>query len=106
MACLCQSFHQWYEAEPEELENDRPTDEELAAFEKSEEKHKKMFEDLEGLAKRLSAALGVGRIKDEKVKRALRGFLREGIRFAFSTDSPEGECPVGSRLAFLRVLSK
>ena len=104
MACLCQTFERWLDSEPAELENDRPTDDELAAYEKEEEQYNEMFNNLVDQASRLSSTLGVGQIRNPKIARALRGFLREGVRFAFSTDGEDG--PVGSRLAFLRILSK
>jgi cohesin complex subunit SA-1/2 len=106
MACLNQTFNDWINVEPE-LENDRPTDDELAAFEEAEKKHAAMFETMEQLATRLSSSLGVGKINDTKVVQALRGFIREGVRFAFSTEVlNDEELPVGSRLSFLRILSK
>lgn len=108
MACLRQDFDSWLDAEPEELESDRPTEEELAAFEDAEKAHKAKFEMLEHQAARLSASLGVGKLSNKIGSRVLFGFVREGVRFAFSTDDPgfEEDLPVGSRLAFLRILSK
>lgn len=40
MAYLRQDFNDWKASQPEELESDRPTDDELAEFEKSEKAHK------------------------------------------------------------------
>jgi hypothetical protein len=39
MACLIQCFNDWIMNEPEELETDRPTDEEMKAFDEAEHKH-------------------------------------------------------------------
>jgi len=38
----------------------------------------------------------------------LLGFMREGVRFAFSTDDPgsEEDLPLGARLSFLSIMSK
>lgn len=60
------------------------------------------------LATRFSASLGVGRLKDESMVAALFGFLREGVRFAFSTknDASTEELPLGCRLLFLNLISK
>ena len=57
---------------------------------------------------RLSASLGVGTIKDKTLAPALVGFVREGIRFAFSTENEGIEDSVfpGERLTFLLPLSK
>lgn len=106
MAGLVSGFDRWYESEPEEV-SDQPTDDELAEYEEAEQRHHQQFAALEQQAARFSSSLGVGKLEDS-TKRALRGFLREGIRFAFSTDSggiADG-LPAGARLAFLRVLSK
>jgi hypothetical protein len=56
----------------------------------------------------LSASLGVGKLSDKNLVPALLGFVREGVRFAFSTKEPgdEEELPLGSRLSFLLILSK
>ena len=63
---------------------------------------------MEQQAGRLSQSLGVGKLSDPKLKRPLLGFLREGLRFSFSNDTPEGEEPLmlGGRLMFLSLLSK
>jgi len=63
---------------------------------------------MQNQASRLSASLGVGKIKKKELSAALFGFVREGVRFAFSTDEPgsEEEAPLGCRLPFLSILSK
>ena len=106
MACLRQAFEDWLDMEPEEPESDRPTEEELAEFENAEKAHQKRFEVMEHQAARLSASLGVGKLSGKISSKALYGFVREGVRFAFSTDEQDEDPPVGERLAFLRVLSK
>lgn len=59
---------------------------------------------LEQQAARLSSSLGVGKLSDAKLAPSLLGFLRNGIKFAFSYD--DGELVLGSRLSFLSILSK
>ena len=61
-----------------------------------------------GLATRFSASLGVGRLKDKSMVAGLFGFLREGVRFAFSTNDPgsKEDLPLGCRLSFLSLTSK
>jgi hypothetical protein len=56
----------------------------------------------------LSASLGVGKLSDKNLVPALLGFVREGVRFSFSTKEPgdEEDLPLGSRLSFLLILSK
>jgi hypothetical protein len=48
--------------------------------------------------------LGVGKLSDSKLAPSLLGFVRNGIKFAFSHD--DGELVLGSRLSFLCILSK
>jgi cohesin complex subunit SA-1/2 len=66
------------------------------------------FEAIELRAMRLSASLGVGSIKDKTLAPALVGFVREGLRFAFSTEleGTAGTVLPGDRLRFLLPLSK
>jgi hypothetical protein len=68
------------------------------------------FELIEQQATRLSASLGVAQFKrsDTKLAKPLLGFIREGVRYAFSTDVPSDEEPLmpGGRLTFLLLLSK
>jgi len=52
-------------------------------------------------------SLGVGKLSDPRLSPALQGFLKEGIRFAFSTtDNGQDELVLGSRLSFLAIMSK
>ena len=66
------------------------------------------FQALEHQAQRLSASLGVGKITDAELANGLLGFVREGLRFAFSRDEPGSDEPLflGARLPFLRLVSK
>jgi cohesin complex subunit SA-1/2 len=66
------------------------------------------FESFENRASRLSASLGVGTIKDKALAPALAGFIREGVRFAFSAgiEGTEESIYAGDRLLFLLPLSK
>jgi hypothetical protein len=50
MACLRQSYEDWLECEPEELESDRPSEEEMQAFDEAEKRHvKKVSQDVKPL---------------------------------------------------------
>jgi len=104
MACLRQSYVDWLLNEPQ-LDNDRPTDSEMAAFEEAEQNHIQEFLDLESQSARLSQSLGVGKLSVPNLAPALLAFMLEGIRFSFDT-SDEDELMIGSRLSFLRVLGK
>lgn len=103
MLCLVELHDDWIIAEPGELESEFPTDEELQAFEVLEKKHAARFEEIEQLASRLSASLGVGKIRDSRMSASLTKFFLHGINHAFSFNN---EYPVGSRLSFLRIFSK
>jgi cohesin complex subunit SA-1/2 len=109
MASLRQSYENWVEEEPD-MENDAPSDEEMKEFEEAEARHKQQFEHLENRAAQFSKKLGVfGKLSDErKLRPALNGFIREGIRFSFSNLDNNGEdtLVLGSRLSFLSILSK
>jgi len=60
------------------------------------------------LAQRLSSSLGVGKLKNQTERNTLLGFMREGVRFAFSTEDPgqDSDLPLGARLLFLCILAK
>ena len=107
MACLRTSFDDWLNSEPEDIESDRPSDEEMAAYADAEKEHREGFDLLVQQAGRLSQSLGVGKV-DALLEKPLLGFCREGIRFAFSTDMPGDEEPLlpGGRLTFLSLLGK
>lgn len=108
MAGLRQLFEDWAEGEPEEPQGENPSEEEIEEYEDAEKAHKAKFELIEQQAKRLSSSLGVGKLSEESLQRAMLGFVREGVRFAFSTNDPNGGAPLflGARLPFLRILSK
>jgi cohesin complex subunit SA-1/2 len=63
---------------------------------------------LEQKASRMASSLGVGKLSDDKMYPAIFGFVKEGIRYAFSSSEPGTgeEFHVGSRLPFLRVVNK
>lgn len=107
MACLRTSFEDWLNNEPDEPSSDRPTDKEMAAFDDAERKYLEKFQLMEQQASRLSQSLGVCKLSDSILKTPLLGFVREGVRYSFSTDVP-GEEPLmpGSRLTFLSLLCK
>jgi cohesin complex subunit SA-1/2 len=107
MASLRCSFDDWLMSEPEELASDRPTDKEMAAFEEAENAYKERFELLVHQASRFSQSLGVGKV-DPQLENPLLGFVKEGVRYAFSTDMSNGEDPLmpGGRLTFLALIGK
>lgn len=108
MASLRQSYDDWLDMEPEEIDSDRPTDEEMKHFEEAEKHHHQQFQALEHQASCFSTSLGRRKLSDKKIVPALLGFVCEGIRFAFShnEDDEEDEVVLGSRLSFLSLLSK
>jgi cohesin complex subunit SA-1/2 len=107
MAFLRERFEIWADGEPEEP-GDRPTEQEMQEFEEQERLHQQKFDVLVQFAAKFSATLGVGKIRDAIMNRALSGFVREGIRFAFSTDVKGSDEPLsaGVRLPFLTILQK
>jgi hypothetical protein len=72
--------------------------------------HYENFESIAQHAGRLAASIGIGKSRDQRLANALKGFILEGIRISFSRkniQNPDGEMlPLGSRLLFLRVVSK
>ena len=108
MAGLQSAFENYLNSQPTEPESDRPSDEEMAAFADAEEAYKEKFVLLENLAARLSQSLGVGKLNDKRLEKPFPGFIREGVRFAFSSNTPDGEEDFlpGGRLLFLRLISK
>jgi hypothetical protein len=94
-------------SEPEDIERDRPSDEEMATYAYAEKVQREKFDLLVQLAGRLSQSLGVGNI-EAQLEKSLVGFCPEGVRFAFYNDTPGGEEPLlsGGRLTFLSLLAK
>lgn len=108
MASLRQSYENWVDEEPD-MDNEFPSDEEMKEFEEAEEMHKEQFEHLEQRGTQFSKKLGVfGKLSDDRLRPALNGFIREGVRFSFSNLDSNGEdtLVLGSRLSFLSILSK
>eukprot|EP00986_Skeletonema_menzelii_P009966 scaffold4669_cov108-Skeletonema_menzelii.AAC.3 len=108
MASLRQSYENWVDEEPD-MENEFPSEEEMKEFEEAEERHREQFEQLEHRGTQFSKKLGVfGKLSDSRLRPALNGFIREGIRFSFSNLDSNGEdtLVLGSRLSFLSILSK
>jgi len=61
---------------------------------------------MEHVADTLSRSLGVAKLS-KSFAPALSGFVAEGVRFAFSTaGTGDEEFALGSRLPFLRIISK
>ena len=109
MACLRLAFNRWVDNEPIEPEESAPTEEQIQAFEEEEKAHQYLFEEMEQLASKLSLTLGVfGKLFNDRLKRSLLGFMKEGIRFSFdgSDRQQDDDLVVGGRLAFLSMLSK
>jgi len=110
MACLRLAFENWLDTEPDVPEETSPSEEEMQAFEEAEKRHFESFISMEQVASKLSSTLGVaGRISNESLKKSIFGFMREGIRYAFDgieNNLQDDDLVVGSRLAFLSILSK
>ena len=110
MACLRMDFENWLDSEPVIPEDTSPTDDEIQAFEEAEQRHINSFASMEQTAYKLSSTLGVaGRLANESLKRPILGFVKEGIRYSFDgaeSNKQDDDLVVGSRLAFLLILSK
>ena len=103
MACLRMAFMHWLDNEPEEPEEGGDhSEEQMAAFEESEQRHEAMFSNMEHLAQKLSTSLGVGKLGKD-YKRSFLSFMKEGVRFAFEEDDTFA---LGVRLTFLKILLK
>ena len=108
MACLRLAFESWLDTEPIVPEDTAPSDEEIQEFEEAEKRHMDAFADMEQVASKLSSTLGVaGRLANDSLKKSIFGFVREGIRYSFdgAENNDEDDLVVGSRLAFLLILS-
>eukprot|EP00546_Thalassionema_frauenfeldii_P017841 CAMPEP_0178905524 /NCGR_PEP_ID=MMETSP0786-20121207/6323_1 /TAXON_ID=186022 /ORGANISM="Thalassionema frauenfeldii, Strain CCMP 1798" /LENGTH=691 /DNA_ID=CAMNT_0020577141 /DNA_START=154 /DNA_END=2232 /DNA_ORIENTATION=+ len=107
MATLRTSFDAWLAHEPEDVESERPTDDEMAAFAAAEEDHRDEFELLLQQSKCLAQMLKPNKkALEAKLQDPMLAFLKEGIRFAFSVadEGEEDELLPGARLTFLLVL--
>ncbi|GMH47081.1 hypothetical protein TrRE_jg2259 [Triparma retinervis] len=107
MASLRQSFEEWQAAQPDEL-GEKFTDDEMDEFTEKEEQHEVMYNGLRTQASKLSGSLGVGKLSNPKMMPAMVGFVKEGIRYAFSCPKKAGgeddEEQFGDRLSFLGPL--
>jgi len=104
MASLRQSYEDWIDNDPADIDDENPTDEMMANFENQEVKHRKQFQAIVQQAHRFSQSLGVKKLSDEEtLSPALAGFVKEGIRFSFSNSD---DLMLGSRLTFLSIFIK
>ena len=106
MASLRQSYEDWQESTPEQLE-DKASEEEMEAYEAAEETHEEQYGALRTQASRLSSSLGVGKLSNRKMEPAMVGFVKEGLRYAFSCPkkgSEDDQEMYGDRLSFLGPL--
>mmetsp|Transcript_4325 Transcript_4325/g.8293 ORF Transcript_4325/g.8293 Transcript_4325/m.8293 type:complete len:1621 (+) Transcript_4325:123-4985(+) len=104
MASLRQSYENWIDSDPADIDDENPTDEMMANFEQEELNHKKAFENILQQANLFAESLGFKnktRLTDAALVTALVGFVKEGIRFSFSNSE---EFMLGSRLSFLSIL--
>ena len=107
MACLRYLFNKWLESQVDEPEDDRPSEEDLIEYENAVEKSNSIFKEAEQLAQRLSSSLGVGKLHDKDMSNAVFGLVKEGVRFAFSSDEPGYQSlEVGEFLPFLSLVAK
>ena len=109
MACLRLAFEHWLDTEPIVPEETQPTEEEMQSFDEAEKRHLDAFASMEQVSSKLSSTLGVaGRLANDSLKKSIFGFVREGIRYSFdgAENQEEDDLVVGSRLAFLLILSK
>eukprot|EP00979_Chaetoceros_neogracilis_P004113 scaffold716_cov204-Chaetoceros_neogracile.AAC.2 len=106
MASLRQSYKDWIDSEPADIDDENPTDEMMTQFEMDEVKHKETFEKIIEQANLFSTSLGgknKKHLSDEDLSTAFRGFMKEAIRFSFSDSE---EFMLGSRLSFLSIIVK
>jgi len=106
MASLRQSYKDWIDSEPADIDDENPTDEMMTQFEMDEAKHKELFENIIEQANLFSTSLGMKNKKHlsgEDLSTAFRGFMKEAIRFSFSDSE---EFMLGSRLSFLSIIVK
>mmetsp|Transcript_25711 Transcript_25711/g.60278 ORF Transcript_25711/g.60278 Transcript_25711/m.60278 type:complete len:1061 (-) Transcript_25711:319-3501(-) len=110
MACLRIAFESWLDSEPVIPDDTSPTEDEIQAFEEAEKRHGDSFASMEQVSSKLSSTLGVaGRLANDNLKKSIFGFVREGIRYSFDgadSNKLDDDLVVGSRLAFLLILSK
>ena len=106
MASLRESYKDWIDNDPADIDDGNPTDEMMTQFEIDEAKHKDLFTKIVEQANLFSASLGAKNKKhlsDEALATAFAGFMKEGIRFSFSDSE---EFMLGSRLSFLSIFVK
>ena len=106
MASLRESYKDWIDNDPADIDDGNPTDEMMTQFETDEVKHKDLFAKIVEQANLFSASLGAKNKKyltDEALSTAFAGFMKEGIRFSFSDSE---EFMLGSRLSFLSIFIK
>ncbi len=106
MASLRQRYEDWQAAVPEEPVGG--SDAQMEEYADAEEAHERTFKALTDQANRLSNSLGVGKLSNAKMNPAMVGFVKEGMRYAFSCPKKSGGGEdaemYGDRLSFLGPL--
>jgi len=107
MASLRSTYEEWQNSQPEEL-SDKPSDEEMERYAEESEQHEDMYNGIRSQASKLSSSLGVTKLSNAKMQPAMVGFVKEGLRYAFSCgkdkDGNEDQEQFGDRLSFLGPL--
>ncbi|GMH57862.1 hypothetical protein TrVE_jg11868 [Triparma verrucosa] len=104
MASLRSTYEDWQNTQPEDLP-EKPTEEEVERYTEEEHEHEDKYNAIRTQASKLSSSLGVTKLSNPKMSPAMVGFVREGLRYAFScpkNDAGEDDQEqFGDRLSFL-----
>ncbi|GMH66554.1 hypothetical protein TL16_g04458 [Triparma laevis f. inornata] len=104
MASLRSTYEDWQNTQPEDLAS-QPTEEEVERYTEEEREHEDKYNGIRTQASKLSSSLGVTKLSNPKMSPAMVGFVREGLRYAFScpkNDAGEDDQEqFGDRLSFL-----
>ena len=83
MASLRSTYEEWQNSQPEELP-DKADDDEMERYAEESEQHEDMYNGIRSQASKLSSSLGVTKLSNAKMQPAMVGFVKEGMRYAFS----------------------